>query len=93
VRKEHHGFDWFIFVMLLVFVGFSYTLFEQQRQMVTIDQDYAAAAQRLAQAQVVNDALRQEKMDLNDPAYIERIAREELGLAMPGEMPYIPAKK
>ena len=30
------------------------------------------------------------KNKLNSPAYVEKIAREQLGLVKPGEVPYIP---
>jgi cell division protein DivIC len=87
------GFDWFMVVLLIVFAVFSYTLFEQQVHLTTIDRDYAAAQERLDMAQQENGSLHQEKHDLNDPAYIEKVAREDLGMTRPGEMPYIPAKR
>lgn len=47
---------------------------------------------RLEQLQDQNQQLKQERDQLNNPAYVEKIAREELGMAKPGEVPYIPAK-
>ena len=52
-----------------------------------------AADARLAAAEAENAALKQEKADLQDPAYVEKIAREELGMTRHGELPYTDAGK
>ena len=36
-----------------------------------------------------NDELEQEKAMLQDPKTIEQVARDELGLVKPGEVPYV----
>lgn len=36
-----------------------------------------------------NDALEQDKQRLHDPSAIEDVARDELGLVKPGEVPYV----
>ena len=48
---------------------------------------------RLQAAQQENGALRQERDRLEDADYVERIAREDLGLTRAGEIPYSPVKK
>ena len=72
---------------------FSYMMVSQHFYLNSVNQDYDAAQQRLQSAQQENDALQQEKAQLNDPAYIEKIAREELGMTRQGEMPYIYSRK
>jgi cell division protein FtsB len=47
----------------------------------------ARAAQAQAQARV--DALEAQKQRLQDPAYVEQLARERLHFVRPGEVPYI----
>jgi len=47
----------------------------------------------MEQLQQINANLNDERTKLNKPTYIEKIAREELGLVKPGEIPYIPAGK
>ena len=42
-----------------------------------------------AQAQARVDALEARKRQLQDPAYVERLARERLHFVRPGEVPYI----
>ena len=45
--------------------------------------------QQLQELQQKNDELEQEKAKLQDPKNIENVAREQLGLVKPGEVPYV----
>ena len=56
-------------------------------------ENQAAAEARHSAAQEENEELKQEKAALSDPAYIEKIAREELGMTRHGELPYTTARK
>ena len=85
--------DWFVVLMVGIVGYFSYMMVSQHFYLNSVNQDYDAAQQRLRSAQQENDALQQEKAQLNDPAYIEKIAREELGMTRQGEMPYIYSRK
>ena len=85
--------DWFVVLMVGIVGYFSYMMVSQHFYLNSVNQDYDAAQQRLQSAQQENDALQQEKAQLNDPAYIEKIAREELGMTRQGEMPYIYSRK
>ncbi len=58
-----------------------------------VGQSQLTAERRLENAQRENERLKQEVDSLNDLSYIERIAREELGLTKKGELPYSTAKK
>ena len=85
--------DGFVVLMVGIVGYFSYMMVSQHFYLNSVNQDYDAAQQRLQSAQQENDALQQEKAQLNDPAYIEKIAREELGMTRQGEMPYIYSRK
>ena len=85
--------DWFVVLMVGIVGYFSYMMVSQHFYLNSVNQDYDAAQQRLQSAQQENDALQQEKAQLNDPAYIEKIAREELGMTRQGDMPYIYSRK
>ncbi len=59
-------------------------------------QRFTAAADRVAELEATRDALREEvdrledrKARLSDPEELELLARSELGLVKPGEVPYI----
>ena len=54
--------------------------------------DQAAAEARLATAKAEHERLVKEKDDLNRLDYIEKIAREELGMTRRGELPYSSGK-
>jgi cell division protein FtsB len=49
----------------------------------------AQARARQAQARARVDALEAQKQRLQDPAYVEQLARERLHFVRPGEVPYI----
>ena len=91
-KRRGHRLDWFVVVILCVLGYFSYTMIDQQIHLNELDHDCAAAQQRLETAQRENAELKDLKAKLDDPAYIEKTAREERGMTHEGELPYI-AKK
>lgn len=97
-KKGRHAaggrhFDWFILVLVGVIGYFTYTMVSQQMHLSEVDRDYQDAQQRLQAAQETNAALKKQKAELEDPVYVEKVAREELGMTKQGELPYISAKK
>lgn len=91
-KGKGHRLDWFVVVVLCVLGYFAYTMIDQQIHLNELDRDCAAARQRLETAQRENAELKDLKAKLDDPVYIEKTAREELGMTHEGELPYI-AKK
>ena len=57
--------------------------------LVAIYQEKQHIEQQLQELQQRNDELEQEKAKLQDPKNIENVAREQLGLVKPGEVPYV----
>jgi cell division protein FtsL len=84
---------WFRLATFLIAGYFLYLVIGQQSQLSTIEAENKAAQQRLEQVAQTNVSLTEERNQLSTPAYIEKIAREELGLVKPGEIPNIPAAK
>ncbi|MCI7612975.1 MAG: septum formation initiator family protein [Selenomonadaceae bacterium] len=83
------GFNWFA-LLLAVIVGYSgWILADQQMTLGALDDDMTAARERLQAARTENQQLKDENTQLQDEAYIEKLAREELGMTRKGEMPYI----
>ena len=64
-------------------------LFGQAYRLVAIYQEKQHIEQQLQELQQRNDELEQEKEKLQDPKNIETVAREQLGLVKPGEVPYV----
>ncbi|SHK27232.1 cell division protein DivIC [Selenomonas ruminantium] len=87
-RRERRGINWFALIMLAIIVYFSSILISQQVYLSQAADDYAAAKARLEAAQKENAALKEETQQLNELGYIEKIAREELGMTRAGELPY-----
>lgn len=87
-RPKKYRVSWF-FLLLVIIVGYFVSiLISQQVYLSQVSRDQAAAEARLQAAQKENEALRQEKEKLNELGYIEKIAREELGMTRTGELPY-----
>ena len=84
-RGKGHRLDWFVVVVICLLGYFSYTMIDQQIHLNELDRDCAAAQQE-------NAELKDLKAKLDDPVYLEKTAREELGMTHEGELPYI-AKK
>ena len=57
--------------------------------MTELNQETVITQSRLDKAKQINDKLKQEKANLEKRDYIETVAREELGMTKPGEVPYI----
>lgn len=91
--RSRYRIKWFRLVLAGIFVYFLYVSIGQMGNFRTITQETEANKVRLEQAKQVNQQLLEERDRLNTPNYIEKVAREELGLVKPGEVPYIPAQK
>ena len=92
-RKRKRRFDFFVPLMAIIIGYFAFVLVSQQVHLGQLAENQAAAEARLSAAQEENEELKQEKAALSDPAYIEKIAREELGMTRHAELPYTTARK
>ena len=72
--RKQRGINWFALIMLAIIVYFSSILISQQVYLSQAADDYAA--------------LKEEARQLNELSYIEKVAREELGMTRAGELPY-----
>ncbi|MEX0984708.1 MAG: septum formation initiator family protein [Actinomycetota bacterium] len=73
-------FSMFLVGMLAIAPARAY--FAQQARLADLERQATALAKS-------NEALRLRIADLNDPATLERLARECLGMVMPGETGYV----
>ena len=86
--KKRKGFNWFALMMFVVLIYFGTVLFSQQLHLSHVAENQRVADKKLAAAQAENDALSKQYKELQNLDNIERIAREDLGLAKEGELPY-----
>ena len=84
---------WFVIVLILILGYFGSILVSQGLYLSHVHEDQRGAAERLAAAQAENERLLAEKQHLGELPYIEKLAREELGLTRVGELPYAPGKR
>lgn len=81
---------WFRVLTLLAAAYFIYLAVGQQFELYTIQRETYSLKNRIAELEQSNKAMVDEKKQLASPTYVEKIAREQLGLVKPGEVPYIP---
>lgn len=86
--RKRSGFSWFALVMFAMIAYFSTVLISQQVHLSHVSESQRIADKRLEKAKATNEKLRRELAELQDINNIERLAREDLGLAKDGEMPY-----
>lgn len=86
--KKRKGFNWFALFMFVVLAYFGTVLVSQQVHLAHVGESQHLADKRLERAQAENAKLRKEYESLQDLDNIERLAREDLGLAKNGELPY-----
>lgn len=91
--RPKHRIKWFRLLLMGIFAYFIYVSVGQQGEFRAITQETEATKVQLDQAAKLNQSLKEERDRLNTPEYVEKLAREELGLVKPGEVPYIPAGK
>lgn len=92
-KKNTFRFNWFVVTMVAIIGYFSYTFVEQQIHLNALNRDYEAAQSRLEAAKARNAELKEQRAGLERPEYIEKVAREDLGMTRQGEMPYISAHR
>ena len=86
--KKRKGFNLFAFMMLVVLAYFGTVLFTQQLHLSHVAESQRIADKKLEAAQAENEALRKKYAELQNLDNIEKIAREDLGLAKEDELPY-----
>ena len=86
--RKRNSFNWFALVMFAMIAYFSTVLISQQVHLAHVSESQRIADKRLEKAKVTNEKLRRELAALQDINNIEKLAREDLGLAKEGEMPY-----
>ncbi len=81
-----------LLVTLCVLIYGVYVIGDKAMTISQLNGDMDQARLRLEEAQRENQQLKEENASLSDDAYIEKLAREELGMTRKGEIPYIYAE-
>ena len=88
--RRKYRIRWIRVLVLLTAAYFIFLAVGQQFELYTIQRETYSLRGRIAELEQSNKALADEKTKLSSHAYVEKIARDELGLVKPGEVPYIP---
>ena len=92
-RRTSRRPRWFVITLLIILGYFGSIIVSQGLYLSHVHEDQVLATQRLMSARAENDRLRAEKDRLDELPYIEKLAREELGMTGVGELPYAPGKR
>lgn len=88
-KTSKRSFSWLRLLLVVVVCYAGWQIVDQQMTLSALGTDMELAEQRLEKARAENEQLKTENDQLNDDEYIEKLAREELGMTRQGEMPYI----
>ncbi len=80
--------NWFRLCVVIIAIYTVCLCCMQHLQYREVNAAVGEARIRLENLQQVNAQMQQEKQNLSNPAYIEKVAREDWGLVKPGEVPY-----
>jgi cell division protein FtsL len=92
-NRRKYRVKWFRLLVIVLSCYSIYLYVAQQSDLNAIHSESESVRTQLSQLQQVNVALHEERKALNDYKYVEKLAREELGLVKIGETPYIVSDK
>ncbi|NLG85775.1 MAG: septum formation initiator family protein [Firmicutes bacterium] len=91
VRRQHRGGTrWGKILFLVVLLYFGYSSLGQVKLMIALRQELAQVEQAIASAEQRTDEIKAEITYLKSDSYVEKVARQELGLVKPGEIIFMP---
>lgn len=88
--KKGNGRVPFLALILIAMIGYlGMAYYRADARLAELQARTVAAKERLRAAQEENRLLNEKIERLNTDMYIEKVAREHLGLTKPGEIPYL----
>ncbi len=77
-----------VMVSIAVFCTLGYSLLERHQRLVEVEEEIAEVKESLEEERKKQQELTARRDKLRDPEYIELLARQELGLIRPDDVPY-----
>lgn len=84
-KKSRFG----IFVLMAIFIYLSYVAVGQQRMIYAKNLEYSKIESKIAEEKKVNEELENEKKIINSDEYIEKVARDKLGMVKKDERVFV----
>lgn len=92
-KKRRYRVDYMRIGLIICFVYFSVTFVKQQFQINEFNVKIESKNQDITNAYAKIEELNEKEANAADPAFIEKVAREELGLVKPHERIFIDVSK
>jgi cell division protein FtsL len=92
-KKMSRSNFWYTVFMSVLFVFFVIIMYYQYRNRIRTSVQMEYINNQIEAQQAINDALNKEMNFKDTPEYIEKIAREKLGMVKPNEIVYIDENK
>ena len=92
-KKKKYRVDYVRVLLIICLVYFSITFVKQQFEINEYNVKIDGINQEIANAETKATELNEMKKNVDDPAFIEKIAREECGLVKPHERIFIDVSK
>lgn len=86
-NKRKNKLKRILYLILVIYVG--YVLFQQQMYLISCKKEESYYAKEIEKQKNITMQLEQQKQVQRDKSYTERIARDKLGLVLPGEKIYV----
>ena len=92
-KKRKYKLDYVRVLLIVCLVYFSITFVKQQLEINEYNVKIKSTQEDIAYAKEEIEVLNETKVKINDPEYIEKIAREECGLVKPYEKIFVDVSK
>lgn len=92
-KRKAFRISWFAVILILIIIYTLYMLLTQAVRLHAIEAEHDAVTQKIEEETAIQQKLQAECEQLTDRAYIEQVARDELGLVKEGEVPFISREK
>lgn len=92
-KKKSFRWGWFPIAVGAIAIYTVYMMVMQAVRLDAIEDEHETVTQKIEEETVMQQKLQAECEQLTDRAYIEQVARDELGLVKEGEIPFISREK
>lgn len=90
-KRKKSGFG--LFILLIFFLYFAWQMVGQQKMLYSKSLEMQKMQTKVSEETKVNEELKKEQQTLNSDEYIEKVAREKLGMVKKGERVFVDTGK